>query len=718
MSSFRSATVRPSRRALACALSLALFPLAASAVASASGVDATDADPQVTTLDKVKVQGQREAAEAERALTPGAVSVVDGETFYARPVNNMADSLRYVPGVWAESGTGGDAIFLSSRGSNLDATSYDGNGVKLFQDGLPVTTADGNNHNRFLDPMAAREVVFARGANALAYGASTLGGAVDFSTPTARNSPVTQVFLTVGSHGMANARLTAGTVSGDFDGQITLDAKGRDGYREHSRQDRLGVYANAGWRVSDALDLRVFATHIDSDEQLAGSLTRAQFDADPYQAQPSARTGNFQLNVRSSRLALKGDWRIDNGRRLEFGMSYEDQHLYHPIVDKVMVDFDGPGPMAPVEVFSLLRDAEQRTVAGMLRYNVARGDHDVLAGINLAHTREEGGNYRNDGGRRNGLTQLTDKRSNSVEAFLLDRWRFMPDWTLVYGVQGVFTDRDVRTFTLATNGLRNPKADYSALNPRIGVIRALGGGNELYASVSRLYEAPTTFELEDDVRGDGSTLDAMHGEVAEVGVRGASTGDSSTTRWHWDVSAYRARIRDEILSVDNPSAPGTSLSANIDRTRHAGIEALVGASIPLAGAASRIEPLVSATWNDFAFEGDPVYGNNTLPAAPRYVIRGEVMYRTDAGFFVGPTFDLVGARWADFSNTYRVDAYRLFGLRAGIQRQRWEMFAELRNLADKHYVGQLTVRDVASAGDALLQAGEPRSAYVGLRLKF
>ena len=718
MSSFRSATVRPSRRALACALSLALFPLAASAVASASGVDATDADPQVTTLDKVKVQGQREAAEAERALTPGAVSVVDGETFYARPVNNMADSLRYVPGVWAESGTGGDAIFLSSRGSNLDATSYDGNGVKLFQDGLPVTTADGNNHNRFLDPMAAREVVFARGANALAYGASTLGGAVDFSTPTARNSPATQVFLNAGSHGMANARLTAGTVSGDFDGQVTLDAKGRDGYREHSRQDRLGVYANVGWRVSDALDLRVFATHIDSDEQLAGSLTRAQFDADPYQAQPSARTGNFQLNVRSSRLALKGDWRIDNGRRLEFGMSYEDQHLYHPIVDKVMVDFDGPGPMAPVEVFSLLRDAEQRTVAGMLRYNVARGDHDVLAGINLAHTREEGGNYRNDGGRRNGLTQLTDKRSNSVEAFLLDRWRFMPDWTLVYGVQGVFTDRDVRTFTLATNGLRNPKADYSALNPRIGVIRALGGGNELYASVSRLYEAPTTFELEDDVRGDGSTLDAMHGEVAEVGVRGASTGDSSTTRWHWDVSAYRARIRDEILSVDNPSAPGTSLSANIDRTRHAGIEALVGASIPLAGAASRIEPLVSATWNDFAFEGAPVYGNNTLPAAPRYVIRGEVMYRTDAGFFVGPTFDLVGARWADFSNTYRVDAYRLFGLRAGIQRQRWEMFAELRNLADKHYVGQLTVRDVASAGDALLQAGEPRSAYVGLRLKF
>ena len=34
----------------------------------------------------------------------------------------------------------------------------------LGPDGLPITTADGNNHNRFPDPMAARQVVMARGA--------------------------------------------------------------------------------------------------------------------------------------------------------------------------------------------------------------------------------------------------------------------------------------------------------------------------------------------------------------------------------------------------------------------------------------------------------------------------------------------------------------------------------------------------------------------------
>ncbi|MGO1542557.1 MAG: TonB-dependent receptor family protein [Luteimonas sp.] len=674
--------------------------------------------PQATTLDAIEVHGVRNDLEIERALTPGGVTVLDGESFHQRAVNNMADALRYAPGLWIQSGTGGDAVQFSSRGSNLDATGYDGNGVKLFQDGLPVTTADGNNHNRALDPMAARHAVVARGANALTYGASNLGGAIDFTSPTARNSPGGELAFTAGSHGLHSGRLSFGGVSGAFDGLVTLDAKGRDGYREHSREDRTGLYTNVGWQPTDDIDLRVFATYVDSDEELAGPLTRAEFDADPYQAEAAAVSGHYQLNVRTSRLAAKGTWRIDDGRRFEFGLSYDDQHLYHPIVDKVMVDFDGPGPLPPVEVFSLLKNTDQRTLAGMARYSARLGDHDVLAGINLANTHETGGLYRNDGGRRNGLSTIVDNRSDSVEAFLVDRWHFAPDWTLVYGAQGVFTSRDVRNTDVASGTLLNPTADYSSFNPRLGLIRGLGPGSQAYASLGRLYEAPTTFELEDDVRGDGSTLDAMHGSVVEIGMRGAVESGAAAAIWRWDVSAYYARIRDAILSIDDPGAPGTSLSANIDRTVHAGVEALVGGSFPLGGGAHRIEPQVSATWNAFSFDGDATYGDNDLPAAPGHVVRGEVMYRHDSGFHVGPTFDLVGARYADFSNTYRVGSYHLLGLRAGIERERWSAFGEIRNLLDEPHVGQLTVRDRAGADDALLQAGSPRAVHVGLRLRF
>jgi iron complex outermembrane receptor protein len=217
----------------------------------------------------------------------------------------------------------------------------------------------------------------------------------------------------------------------------------------------------------------------------------------------------------------------------------------------------------------------------------------------------------------------------------------------------------VRTTDAASGEIRNPKADYSSFNPRLGVIYSLGDSNELFASVSRLYEAPTTFELEDEARGNDATLDAMHGEVLEIGMRG-DHGTEGSARWHWDVSAYYARLDDEILSVDDPAAPGNSLTANIDQTIHAGLEALVGASF--AAGPGRIEPLLSITLNEFSFDSDANYGDNALPAAPRYALRGEILYR-QGGLYAGPTLDFVGKRFADFANTYQLDSHALVGVR-------------------------------------------------------
>src|SRR5690606_38285288 len=122
--------------------------------------------------------------------------------------------------------------------------------------------------------------------------------------------------------------------------------------------------------------------------------------------------------------------------------------------------------------------------------------------------------------------------------------------------------------------------------------------------------------------------------------------------------------------------------------------------------------------NDFRFSNDATYGNNRLPAAPRHAVRGEVLYRHAGGFFAGPTFDIVGRRHADFSGTYRVDGYALWGLRAGYVAHRWEIYGELRNLADRRHVSYFSVRDIAAPDAAILYPGEPRSLYVGARLKF
>lgn len=670
-----------------------------------------DADTPV--LGTVIVSAQREVddLESERALTPGNVTTVDGAALYERSVSNLSDVLRYVPGIFTESFSGSDELFYSSRGSNLDSTNYDKNGIKLLQDGLPVTTADGNSHNRVLDPLSARYATVAHGANALTYGASTLGGAIDFTSPTARNSDPLSLFVSGGSYGQLNGQLSGGVAGETFDALATIESRTWDGYREHSRQKTNGVFANAGVRWSDAVSSRVFVTALDMDAKLPGALTRAEADADPDQEAPAAADANYGKQVDTRRIAVKTTWQIDATSSLDVGVSYERQSLYHPIVERILVDFDGPGPAEPVEVFSLLIDTDHRDTGAMLRYHDVIGAHDLLLGANVGDGAVSGGNYRNLHGRRNGLTEYVDDTADSLELFAMDRWRLTPRFSLVYGGQWVDGHRDVRTTNAASGDVRNPASGYSSFNPRLGVLFD-GAAGQLFANVSRVYEAPTNMELDDDVRGNDATLRAMNGAVIEAGWRGES-GAGTNARWHWDTSVYYARVRDEILSIDDPAAPGNSLSTNIGRTTHAGVEALLGASVDIG--AGRLEPLLSLTWNEFSFDDDPTYGDHRLPAAPRYVVRGELMYRR-GGAFLGPTLDLVGERYADFANTYEIDSYTLVGLRGGYSGDRWEYFIELRNLTDVNYISAMNVLNQAAADARVLYPGAPRSVYAGVRV--
>ncbi|HET6630490.1 MAG TPA: TonB-dependent receptor [Woeseiaceae bacterium] len=691
--------------------------LASANFAVASGpAPSTGSGPPPDEIVVVGTETDEESLRREVAITPGGIDLVDVEDFRNRNVSSLADVLQYVPGVWSSSESGNDVIFFSSRGSNLDATDYDMNGIKLLKDGLPITTADGNNHNRVIDPLSARHITVVRGANALKFGASTLGGAANFVSATARNSDSASMLLSGGSFGQWRERIMLSDRFGPaLDALVTVESKQWNGYRDHNEQNRTGVYGNAGWRVSDTLHTRFYGSWIENDQQLPGSLTRAQVAADPSQANADASGGNYQLDVDSWRLANKTTWQIGDERQLEIGLSVEEQALFHPIVDRVMADVDGPGPAPPVEVFSLLIDTDHRNTAAVLRYSRHAGAHDLLAGFDLAYSSVAGAHYRNLGGMRNGRTALIDDDATLREAFAMDRWSLGERTMLVLAAQAVATSRDVRSTDVETGALRNPAGDYSSINPRIGLLYDLRPDLRLYGNVSRLYEPPTNFELEDNVAGGEALLDAMSGTVIEIGARG-SRELRGANRWSWTLSAYYARIEDEILSVDDPVAPGTSLSTNIDRTLHAGIEASARGRLVLDHATDRsLEPVISISLNRFRFDGDAHYGDHRLPAAPDYVVRGEIMYRDGNGLWLGPTFELVGDRYADFANSYRVDGYSLVGMRGGWSGDTWSVFAEAGNLLDAQYIANHAVRDIAAPDEAILNPGAPLSAYVGIR---
>lgn len=721
----------PTRSPLSQSILIALVALSA---APAVMAEESSKETNTTQLPIMQVTDKKEqkkadpklaAARVEANQSAGGVTIVDVEDFQDRNVSSLADFFRYVPGMWAASQSGNDEVFFSSRGSNLDSTNFDGNGVKLLQDGLPVTAADGNNHNRIIDPLAAQYATVARGGNALKYGASTLGGAVDFTTPTARNSPMARLSLSGGSFGEFLGRGTVSKVFNDkFDALLTAEGKLWDGYRDHNKQDRVGVYGNFGIQLTDAIVNRTFLSYINNNQELPGQLTRAQFDANPKQASKEAIGGHYQLNTETQRVANKTTWTIDNRSSLEIGVSFENQKLYHPIVDKVMVDFDGPGPMQAQEVFSLLVDSQQQDWGTSARYNLHLDEHDILLGMNFGINSEKGGNYRNNGGQRNGMTSQLRKNASTVEVFAQDHWHINERWTLTPALQGVFAHREVSNIgvnpvTGALTGRNShPNDNYQGINPSLGLSYRFLKDATAYGNVTRLYEPPTNYNLGDNTVTNVSdaSLKAMEGTSVEIGTRGTHEFNALNTM-NWDLSLYYSWLNQEILSVS--PMPGLSVAKNFDNTIHAGVEGLIGGQFALDDKGTHaIAPMLTATYNHFNFDNDAVYGNNRLAAAPDYFLKGEVLYRHSSGVFVGPTVDVVGRRYADLANNYKIPAYALLGVRAGWSNEHYKVFFEGRNLLDKNYVSSNSVVDNGTANSQVLNSGAPVSFFGGVEVTF
>jgi len=126
-------------------------------------------------------------AQAILAKVPGSVVVIPDTAYkYTTPALNIKDVLDYVPGIIAQPKWGDDTR-LSIRGSGL-SRNFHLRGVELFLDGIPINTADGFGDFQEIDPTAYRYVEVYKGANALRFGASSLGGAINFVTPTGRDA--------------------------------------------------------------------------------------------------------------------------------------------------------------------------------------------------------------------------------------------------------------------------------------------------------------------------------------------------------------------------------------------------------------------------------------------------------------------------------------------------------------------------------------------------
>jgi iron complex outermembrane receptor protein len=691
----------PSSFARRVAASASLAALSAGVLPGVAHAEALDAEGRRPDAEIVVV-GQRPNPEAEAATQaarerPGNVSVVAAEEFEDRYAVSFRDTLQLTPGVIAQPRFG-EEVRLSIRGSGL-ANNAHLRGVELLFDGVPINGADGFGDFQELDPTFANFITVNRGANAFASGSATLGGAIELAGITGRSVDEAGFLrVDVGSFGTERVNARAAYADDRYDLIIAATGQRQDGFRRNAEQSNGRLYAQAGIRWNDAVETRFGILGNDVNQRIPGALTIAQATTTP----ELANTGNFNFAFARDINSWRGWTRttIDGGALGDFtlGAAYTDRQLYHPI--SVVID--------------------QRVSDGLLfaRWD---GETDALgvplawtAGVRWRDARTAARTYAASPNRlaaRGALTAHSIQYAGGLDAFAELRLKPAEQLTLLAGLNSIDTDREVLN-------LRNPAASdsetFNQISPKLGLLWEASDALQIFANVSGVYEPPSFGQLTQGGFVTFVPIKAQEGTSYEIGVR----GDLGGVRY--ELTYYEARLENEFISFQvSPLIPASTFNA--PNTIHRGIEAGLGVTLAEDLFGGALNARAAWTWNDFTFDGDPVYRDNRLAGVPERTLVAELAW-SDGRLRIAPSVFVQSDTVVDFRNTLRSPDYTLFNISGSYAvTDNVSVFLEGRNLTDEKYVSMVSSIANAQAPGVNLSIATPgdgAAVFGGLRLRF
>lgn len=660
-------------------------------------------------------------AAARLAGVSGGTSLVDPAQLSAGRVANVADALRFQPGVTAQSASGGEAVRLTLRGSGLvrGPTAF-GQGVQVLFDGLPLASATGNPYES-TEPLFANYIEVLRGSNSFQYGPLSLGGVVNYVTNTGYDAPGVRIRGEVGEDGYRKGLVSQGVVEGPWDYYAAVSAFEYDGFRDDSASGSTRLVFNGGYQAGERVSTRLNLRHAAQRQDNPGNLTYAQLLEDRTRAQnPGVLT--TRENRGSTTVSSLTRVALDPDSSLRFGVQFKD----YPVTN-----VGGPTPT----------DFDFKDLVSDLAYSredTLFDDRRSLTTLSLKYGLQidSGTTGTNAAGVR---TYETTYDGHDWILQAENQFELAPRLWLETGLAGLWQKRDTE-IVFANNTVTDPKrvSDYVNIAPRAGLRFDLRPEVQFYANYSRSVEAPITINYTRSIGGVQRATIPLGEQVAdtvEFGTRGRRG------IFAWDLSVYRSEVEDELLSVNiTPGAPtATVVTSNASPTIHQGVEAALettlyesaapaadGSSSTAASAGAperdRLVFRQSYTLNDFSFENDPAFGDNNLAGVYRQLYQAELRYQFAGGFYVATDLEsALEESPADFANTIFAKPYTIYGAKIGYAPAggRWSVFADLRNLTDKRYAAVFApFYDANGIDRAVYSPGAGRTLTVGASVQF
>ena len=505
------------------------------------------------------VRGALAVLSAQQALTeinqtPGGVALVPAEAYRNSTVaNTIKDILDYVPGVFAQPKWGDDTR-LSIRGSSL-SRNFHLRGIQLYMDGIPINTADGYGDFQEIDPTAYKYVEVWKGANALQFGANSLGGAINFVMPTGRDPWPNGVSADAGAFGFKRLQANAGGANGPWDGFVTASTQASDGFRDHSFGSATRVSGNVGYQFSPDAETRFYFNANEIRQRIPGSVTKQSALTDPQAAAPANVALDQQRNLDTVRVANKTTIRFED-TKVEFGAFGVDRHLMHPIFQWLDYSYKDYGGFAKV--------TDDRFIGGFR--------NRLVAGVNVLNGSIDNQQFTNIGGQKGPLQSSSIDRSKNTSLYIEDSFYFLPNVAAIAGTQFLYATRN-RQDRFLGNGDQSGATEFNLWSPKAGLLWNIDPTWQAYANISRSAEVPS-FGESANVPGVAvipfTSIRPQTATTYEIGTR------MKRPDYAWEITATGpifatncnvSTVRSAIATSPTPTAPSTRASKPVRERR-------------------------------------------------------------------------------------------------------------------------------------------------------
>ncbi len=688
-------------------------------------------------LDKMAVTVTRDARPTKDISQN--VSVVDKEQIERLNMLNVSEALQNIPGVNAESSSGGYSTKLYIRGAGIRAP-YGVREIMVLRDGVPITDPDSFTRFDFIDTQDIEQIEVVKGPGSI-YAAGTAGGTIQILSKSVFDTYDNRFKVGYGSHDTHLLNLRYGGKLSERDyysftaTQKQNGSTWRDNNHFHSEQASLKY----GHIFDDESTLETEISYTESYLDLPARLTEAEFKEfektgeqrdTSYQWQDSSRDSKILfMNIRYEKHF--GDVTF----KPRFYMNSWEQ--YHPVTGMINDSDENMVLGSDLELnwSHSLFGRQASLISGFTVRNDSSDDskrytyRDVDS--TLTNVSRFGPPKFRDvinytlSDKRGDLASVSDTDNMLYGIYFQETFRPIDNLTadLSYRHDQINYDKQETEYidydygggyyeTLATPNFTDIDETYHLDSWRAGLSYALNPAYSIYMNVGYAEQIPSDSEVATNLATNASALEASEATNYEIGLK------ARTPDYHFDMAIYQTKVENDI--VQSYEFGQTSFQ-NAGKTEKKGFEfageyqVLDGFWVGANYAFSDYE------YEDFAelvYSGGPHIedrSGNQLPFIARHNYGLSARYEHPSGLSGSVRTRSQGEYYTSNDNTNKYEGYDWItdvslGYEVGQHVFRFNVY----NLFDEHYAAEAKGSD----GDVDYRVGAPRTAMASYQLNF